>query len=161
YDPVRRVTVMFGGSSALGDFGETWEWDGTNWSRRSPETSPPARSGHGMVYDSTRHRVVLYGGAAGLLHPLDDMWGWDGVTWTERMVTSGRPPPRTKAGVAYDSGRDRLVVYGGQDSEFRDLDDMWEFDGSQWLAQLGQTQPGKRSGVMLAYDSKRKRTVLF
>ena len=37
YDPVRRKTVLFGGSSFDGKvstvYGDTWEWDGQSWTR--------------------------------------------------------------------------------------------------------------------------------
>src|SRR5262245_50359971 len=45
--------LLFGGFTgtpviALDD---TWEWDGTGWTRLSPTTSPPGRAGGGLVTD--------------------------------------------------------------------------------------------------------------
>ncbi len=85
YDEVRQRTVLFGGGygSAFYDillyqgtffpsiyftytvpipFGDTWEWDGTNWTQLAPASSPSSRADHAMAYDSARQRVVLFGG---------------------------------------------------------------------------------------------------
>lgn len=32
YDPVRKRIVLYGGFDSSGDFGDTWEWDGQQWS---------------------------------------------------------------------------------------------------------------------------------
>src|SRR5262245_56898322 len=40
YDSIRGVTVMFGGTDFDNPLGDTWEWDGKNWTLRS--TSGPA-----------------------------------------------------------------------------------------------------------------------
>ena len=43
----------------------------------------PMGSGHQMVYDAARGRVVLFGGS--LSGPaLADTWEWDGVSWRSR-----------------------------------------------------------------------------
>lgn len=64
YDAARGVAVLFGGSlsSRSGDFnGETWEWDGTTWTRRIT-TGPSPRYLHAMAYDRARAVAVLWGG---------------------------------------------------------------------------------------------------
>ena len=82
YDNSRRVSVLFGGSGNTGSSSSTWEWDGTNWTQKSPATSPPARLWAAMTYDSARSRMVLFGGDGpnGLL---GDTWTYDGSTWTQ------------------------------------------------------------------------------
>src|SRR5262245_57137524 len=67
FDSDRGVMVLFGGitgttGSTLS--GETWEWDGATWVRRST-TGPVPRDAHSMVYDAARHVTVLYGGIGG------------------------------------------------------------------------------------------------
>src|SRR5688500_2216562 len=65
YDAARRRTVLFGGAGSNGiALSDTWEWDGTRWTRSFPAQSPPPRSGCAMAYDSGRGRVVLFGGRA-------------------------------------------------------------------------------------------------
>jgi hypothetical protein len=65
YDSTRGVTVLFGGDYVDGSgndflFDDTWEWNGTDWAQRSPATSPQARLGHAMAYDSVRGVTVLF-----------------------------------------------------------------------------------------------------
>ena len=40
-DTNRKVTVLYGSQGN----NETWEWDGKNWTRMNPTTSPPGGSG--------------------------------------------------------------------------------------------------------------------
>ena len=80
YDLLDHQDVLFGGMNGNGTLGDTWTYDGTNWTRQSPASSPTARYGPGMTYDSTRRLVVLFGGYGG--GELSDTWTWDGSTWT-------------------------------------------------------------------------------
>ena len=53
YDAARGRVVLFAGYAA-GDArrNDTWEWDGSAWTERTPPAgSPTARSGHAMAYD--------------------------------------------------------------------------------------------------------------
>ncbi|MBK7581895.1 MAG: hypothetical protein IPI67_17010 [Myxococcales bacterium] len=59
----RRKKVVLNGVDSGGTLGETWEWDGTVWSKVDV-----ALNGHvspGMAFDSSRGRVVRYGGYDG------------------------------------------------------------------------------------------------
>jgi len=77
YDIVRGVTVLFGGIG--GNYkGDTWEWDGTEWSLRST-TGPTRRYRHAMAYDSVRGVTVLFGGFDGSYK--GDTWEWNGTDW--------------------------------------------------------------------------------
>jgi hypothetical protein len=69
YDPARQRVVMSGGHPGLGpivtaSYNDTWEWDGIDWSLRSPSTSPGARYGHALAYDPQSERVLMFGGAS-------------------------------------------------------------------------------------------------
>jgi hypothetical protein len=71
-----------------------------------------------------------------------------------------KPAPRNGMGLAYDSSRDRLVLFGGSDSSFVRLGDTWEWDGTKW-AQVTAIGPAARSDFAMTFDSKRGRVVLF
>ena len=82
--------LMFGGGGGLGNvgtvFGDTWSWAHNAWQKRSPRTSPRARSGAVMAYDSNCGRVLLYGGEVSTQVTatyFKDTWLWDGQTWTK------------------------------------------------------------------------------
>lgn len=118
---------------------------------------PAARSGHAMIYDSARKRVVLVGGAS-VDTPVGDTWEWDGQHWTQ--VADIGPSARTDLSLAYDSVRRRTVLFGGAAADGVPLGDTWEWDGENWT-QLAESGPSPRSGHALAYDSVRRRLVLF
>jgi hypothetical protein len=72
FDVQEGKTVLFGGDHlspfilgspfTLGPINDTWEWDGSQWTREWPYAAPSPRAGQSMVYDSGRGRIVLFGG---------------------------------------------------------------------------------------------------
>ncbi|MEI7658946.1 MAG: hypothetical protein WCK33_12875, partial [Phycisphaerae bacterium] len=72
FDSTRQVVVMFGGNTSDSS-SETWEWDGTTWTRPS-YGGPTRRSSHAMAYDSGRQTIVLYGGYTGFSRPPAETW---------------------------------------------------------------------------------------
>ncbi len=130
------------------------------WTLRAPgTTSPSARTGHAMAYDSQRGVTVLFGGSGTGGGYLGDTWEWDGTSWTQ-VATTG-PAVRYGPAMAYDSQRGRTVMFGGMGMvPPLMLGDTWEWDGANWT-QVATTGPsGRRHGAM-AYDSQRGRTVMF
>jgi hypothetical protein len=162
YDSGRGRVVLFGGSDNGIKLSDTWEWDGTNWTKRSPATSPPARTGHALAYDSARGRVVLFGGSRNPPNGgiLSDTWEWDGTNWTQKNPATS-PPARQQHALAYDSARGRVVLFGGYGSGDGLLSDTWEWDGTDWTQKNPATSPPARYRHALAYDSARGRLVLF
>jgi hypothetical protein len=160
YDAARARVVLFGGYDFFSGapLADTWEWDGNTWVETTPETSPPARFGPAMAYDSKRERIVLFGGA-GAESDLGDTWEWDGSAWTER-TSEASPPAREYCSMAYDSARGRTVLFGG-DSGSTYFGDTWEWDGTSWVERLPVTGPPGRTWQSLAFDDARGRTVLF
>jgi cysteine-rich repeat protein len=76
------------------------------------------------------------------------------------------PPPRKGASIAYDSRRQRIVMFGGHHKRtvfsfpFRRAD-TWEWDGHHWSEMLPSASPAQRTGAAMAYDPGRGVTVLF
>ncbi len=123
YDAARGKTILFGGMFVIDGLnatlhGDTWEWDGTAWTLLSPATSPNARSGHTMTYDSTRARVILQGGwgyynsVANGGGMRADTWEWDGTDWVQTLNSGG--PDGCCNGLAYDPVRKRAVGWFGR-----------------------------------------------
>ena len=116
FDSVRARVVLFGGhNSSSGRLNDTWEWDGTNWTQRNSNAVPFPRWGAAMVFDSNVGKTILFGGDH--LRPLalgsvNDTWAWDGNQWT-RVWTDAAPIGRIGHSMAYDSARNRSVVFGG------------------------------------------------
>ena len=80
YDPVRRVTVLFGGQDDRGHFDDLWEWDGVRWTKRESALRPHSRKSAGLGFDAARTRLVLVGGTHAALRRalyMSDTWVYD------------------------------------------------------------------------------------
>jgi hypothetical protein len=161
YDAGRGVVVLFGGSADVA----TWEYDGAAWIRIETKTAPAARRGHRMVYDDTRGLILLFGGTSLAGEPFNDLWKYDGRAW-KRIVTSISPPPRLSSfpgvgpqaasfGLAYDSARRLLVLFGGDRTG-----QTWVFDGARWRIVPTPRSPLPRFEPQMAYDPHRRLSVL-
>jgi formylglycine-generating enzyme required for sulfatase activity len=162
YDSRRERAVLFGGfDPAAGVLrNDTWEWDGTVWSQRSPAASPPARAGHAMAYDSWRQRTVVFGGAPNISNPpspLGDLWEWDGANWTQSLVTG--PTARIRPSMSFDAYRGEMVLFGGDDGAAV-LDETWIYNASGWHLRNPAIKPGPRYYAAMAYDELSGETVL-
>ncbi len=142
--------------------------ENAQWHVESPATSPCARQSLAMVYHSVRGLVVLFGGGATLGGPeatLNDLWTLEALTWFEATPASS-PTGRNGHGLAYDSQRDRLVLFGGgwippSDPLYVCRNDTWEHDGVEWTEVTPQISPRARRFLAMAYDAARGRLVLF
>jgi hypothetical protein len=113
YDPVRHVSVLFGGASIGGwgdPLGDTWTFDGTHWTQLSPAINPYARDFATVAFDTRRGVVVMYGGWTGN-GALGDIWDWDGANWSPRSESTAAPA-LFPLGLAYRSTDDSIVVAG-------------------------------------------------
>ena len=167
FDSARGVTVLFGGSTGgfiPGNLNDTWEWDGTNWTQRTPAVSPSPRANFGMAYDEVRHASVLVAGAGlgdGNGVPQNDTWEWDGTNWTQKFPDIS-PPVRSGPFVAYDSARQVVVLFGGWSANDKYLNDTWEWNGTTWTQRLPATSPPANGfGQYMVYDVKRAVTLLM
>jgi hypothetical protein len=155
YDTQRRKAVLFGGTGASGDLGDTWEWDsvGQQWSQRVVSAAPSARSGAAAAFLQATGRVVLFGGAslssAGV--PMGDTWEWDGSVWNP-VATSG-PAARTGHAMAYDATRGRVVMNGGVGITPDAPLGTQEYDGHAWVDVAQAVKPESRTGHALVYDT--------
>lgn len=159
YDSGRDRLVVFGGTRGAGNLAETWEWDGTTWSRRSSAAAPGARVRPAMAYDAGRGVVVLFGGMTGTGTFFDDTWTWDGSNWT-RANPSTRPGPRGGAAACFDSERRRVVLFGGFVASGTDANDTWTWDGAAWTRVSSAAAPTARGAHRLAFDAVRGEVVL-
>ena len=162
YDATRGRVVLFGGRIGGGftPTSDTWEWDGSTWTRRTPSVSPPPRHGHVLVYDAARSRIVLFGGQDGAGGVLSDTWEWDGTTWAN-VTPAVSPTARWNHALAWDAARGRTVLFGGRDGAGTPLGDTWQWDGATWTNSTPAGSPVARHNHALAYDSARGRVVLF
>jgi hypothetical protein len=148
FDAGRRRVVLFGGRAAgPTPFGDTWEWDGSDWQLMPAPVGPAPRSLHGLVYDAARGRCVLFGGEGASV--LADTWEWDGSTWTQRFPAT-LPTAGSARSMAYDAARARIVrkELAGAFT--------WEWDGTDWTRFLAPSPAGDLA-QNLVYDAARGR----
>ena len=156
YDPVRQRAVQV--STNYFDGGtETSEFDGQSWLRVPTPTGLRAQSGYLVaetMWDPARQRLVLFDG-----YPDAGTWEWDGTSW-ETFPDAGGPPTRQFNGLAWDSKRNRAVLFGGRQG-FTATNDTWERVGTQWVQQAVDAGPPVHFPATLAYDPVRERTLLL
>jgi hypothetical protein len=182
YDPVRNVTVVFGGQQVFSDvvLNDLWEWDGTEWTNRTPSPLPanwPARRDSAtLVWDSTQSRLLLFGGEipSMMIRGLPDLWSWDGTAWANLTPSdlSTWTPARSSQGAAWDEFLGVMIVFGGILSDHNIVGrDLWQWNPRTRAFQdltpamppnlpatawpLGVTSPA------VAFDSLSDRLVIF
>ncbi|HYE03618.1 MAG TPA: kelch repeat-containing protein [Phycisphaerales bacterium] len=69
------------------------------------------------------------------------------------------PSPRSAHGMAYDAGRNVVVLFGGI-GPTGPVGDTWEYDGSTWVLRATSGPPA-RPGHAMVYDSARALTVVL
>jgi hypothetical protein len=155
YDLRRGVTVMVGGDDANGPQSDTWEWNGSTWTKRAV-AGPSARTHAASAYDARHGTVVVFGGwSSG--GELNDTWTYDGLQWARWRTPSGAgvpPSPRRDALLAYDAERGSVILFGGR-SGTNAFSDVYEFDGSSWTQISPSGTPPARSAGSFTYIPKR------
>jgi hypothetical protein len=176
FDEKNSVGVLFGGRGAFDgatqlvhDTNETWFWYGSRWVQIFPADLPAPRNSHSMVYDTKRERVVLFGGrreavvVKGDPTVSNDTWVFQNGNWTN-LAPASAPSARFDAPMVYDTANDRIILFGGTvfDAEENAIPifDTWEFDGVSWT-QVGANGTPKVAKPVLAYDAKRKETIML
>ena len=169
YDPARKSLILFGGYESEYNRGYgirgngTWELgaDGI-WNQLTPASSPPARTRHRMVTDTTRKKILLFGGD----WRYNDVWEWDGaaVTWTNRTppVSTNVPAPRDFPLLSYDEGRQKMFLFDGHGNTSSPTA-YWEWDPiSAGWAQYDTADSVDDIGdcATVAYDPIRRRQVI-
>ena len=147
YDSLNKVGILFGGSTTTGSVGDTWQWDGSNWTELTPTTSPPNTFAQSMTYDSAHQQIIMFGGFAS-----NQTWLWDGTNWNLPSITGDSPSQRTFASLAFDETTQTSVLFGGSDSNGTFFNDTWEWDGTQWTLDTPATSPSARNGAAITYD---------
>jgi len=133
--------------------------------RTAPKTTPPARTGHAMAYDSATGKVYVFGGTDTSSQPLDDLWEWDGKVWTE-MASATRPPARLDAALAYDPVRKSLILFGGESFNSyvpqNIYSDTWEWtSASKWVQLKTAGNPDPLYGHGMVTDTANNKILLF
>ena len=166
FDSRTGTTVLFGGVAQYpASHDDTWLYNGVTWNEYCPTCDAPSRRGFvQMIYDSARDEHVLVGGNQDNLTTFQDTWafrlpgGPAPIGWTQLANGMG-PSARFGYGLAYDSGRNVTVLFGGAGNG-QNLGETWEWDGASW-EQQDISEPPARRYTSMAFDSARQVCVLF
>ena len=168
YDATRDRMVLFGGDDGSGDPpGTAWAlpFASPTWAALSPSgPTPNGRFDHVAVLDTAGDRMLVFGGLSDV--PTNELLSLGlsgGTSWTTLSPAGGPPPPRTSHAAAYDTPRDRMVVFGGQGSGVL-YQDAWALQISTqvWVnLNPSGTKPVARSGALMVYDSTHDRMLVF
>jgi hypothetical protein len=171
FDSQRGKTILYSGNTGTGTgtwVDETWEWDGTaaTWTRITAPAVTSTQYGSGytnMAFDPVLNKIVLY-------YYWNYVWTFTAGatpgtgTWADvsSMVTrvDTALPGYYNPGVVYDSGRQMVVVFGGQSSG-RSL---WELNTADWSwtnRSAPANGPIQRQYPSMAFDSMRGKLMVF
>lgn len=167
YDARRGLTVVL-------DTAGTWEWNGVGWHRRLASAATPYRPGVGVAYHAACGVTISVGGGSVTGGTSAETLRYEqqaplGVSW---IPVTNIPASRTRHAMAYDSRRERVIVFGGGAGNSADnlLGDLWELSAGTGCEPTAWTwhaitpagaAPSARVSAGMAYDAARGVTVLF
>ena len=170
-DPQRdRLVVACGSNGYLQK--DVWTLSlapGSTWQRDSLASaqSPGPLAYAATVYDPVHARLVMFGGLGYPAVPSNRVWTLslgDPMVWSALPVEGIPPSPRWNMVAAYDSRRNRMIVYGGEDGH--------AYKSDAWALDLGDTArwerltpvdsiPAARSEAAGVYDPVRDRLLVY
>ncbi|MEM7201205.1 MAG: hypothetical protein AAF628_13110 [Planctomycetota bacterium] len=155
YDRARKVTVLYGGNrSALPSAtDQTWEWDGSDWTRVVTSRNPGRLREMLLAYSPAMGGVVLHGGqgsGTGAPQP-NATWRFDGRDWVELSLSSpGRPVIATRMVEDRDTGG--LLFFGGFADFVGSPDETWRLDPVRgWERYRPPMSPSPRGDLTAAW----------
>lgn len=169
YDPIQHVVVLYSGFVNVGEeggyAGDTWTWDGSDWTAADKGPGPPGML-EGVNVVTEGDRLVLFGGYFPNYIYSNDVFTWTGKTWTP-IAAEAKPPGRGNAAVAWNPTDSTLFVYGGSGfnagagpgAQGTPLSDGWSLASGKW-SRLG-TGPGKLAFANGLWDKSGGRFVVM
>jgi hypothetical protein len=140
------------------------KWDGQAWTTTADFTAPnaaatPSYNAYGRddvatAFDSKSGRLLLLTRTA--------LWSWDGAAFVE-LPAATLPSLRNGFSAAFDSTRERLVVFGTSMEGYLQTA-TWEWDGATFTDVSASASPNERPNArhrpQMVFDHERERVVL-
>lgn len=125
HDAERKKTIGYGRvppTWAPTFIGASYEFDHSTqtWNEVLTENNPDIDI---LQYHGGLKKIIAFGASQ---TPHAETWVYDGEEWQELNPLSS-PKVRSVGLMVYDSDRNTLVLYGGQDKFSQSLSDMWEY----------------------------------
>jgi hypothetical protein len=169
-DLLRNRLIVVGGDEGPQRTADVWSLELDEepvWSEIEPSPVwPVGRWGHALIHDPSRNRFLIIGGSSSVDPGVMDVWEYslDSKLPWKRIDTSGvRPPGRQQHTAIYDPVGDRVVVFGGYDSDYRNETWSLTLKGEPRWTQLSTpgSVPLRRGGHVAVYDDGRKSMLVF
>jgi hypothetical protein len=164
WDETRQEAVLHGGQTTAGISNptslQTYTWNGTNWTLKSPAANPGLLAHHAMAWDPVRQEVILFGGYNGTA-AVGGTWAWNGTTWTNKAPAAS-PGATYHHVMAWDAARQEMVLFGGYRTPANvPHNETWVWNGATWTQKTPATSPSSRYSHCMAYDATRQEVVMF
>jgi hypothetical protein len=162
YNPNEQKTILFHG-------GSTYEWHNHEWRHIDTPEDPGQWSNTCLAFMSSLDGIVLYSGSNYYWGETNyQTWLYRNQTWIQ-LDPPVYPGPQSGVSMTYDSFRDRIVLFGGNERvqlspdywEVYYYDETWEFDGHSWYQVFTAHAPSPRTSSHITFDSCRGVTVLY
>jgi hypothetical protein len=163
YDPALQRAVLFGGHTNCSETfatNQTWEWDGTAWTKVTPNgLGPSPRGSMGITFDRAHGEAIIQGGWAqpNNLQTGTYTYGLGTHTWTFLVG----PPNLEWGALGYDTDADLVRMFGGSDtfSFFRNVR-FWNATTLKWQ-DVATTGPTARARHAWVFDQAHHLFVMF
>lgn len=169
YDSESDKIVIFGGwNLTTVPHQDTWIFDYNidQYTKRTPSIAPRRRAEPGIIYDSLRDNVILFGGRENqsTAGDRDDTWTYDynSNSWTQLFPVSS-PSARRAHRMVYDSESDRIILFGGKYGASTFYNETWVGNpgSNTWQLMNPAVAPPARAFFHMVYDSESDRIILF
>ena len=119
FERISLRTILFGGAEGLSLFADWWEYNATanTWVKLGdfiPNVTPVARTGHGMTFGPNGAVSIMFGGVDSTTAYQPETWYYVHFNnvWLQPPATA--PGGRRDHAMAWDSGRDKTLMFGGR-----------------------------------------------
>lgn len=114
FDPVRSAIVGYGGWIPEASIGETWTFNGADWTKLPDPVKPLNRAAAGIAYDPENRRLVISGGHSSTDPPgQHDTWHFSINGGWQKAEGAGASTNYNTLRLAYDHKLNRIVGFGG------------------------------------------------
>ena len=150
-----KVLVAGGGCINGNALGQTWEWDGVNWTKITTTGGVIGGViGHAMTYDSARGETILFGGTE-FGFDRNDTYRYRDGRWL-RAGTTYAPGPRSLMVFESAPEHEAIWLFGGLNA----FGDLWKYANGNWQRITSPNQPVTCLFPVGTWDSTRDRLVI-
>ena len=153
-------TILYTGGVCSGSAAteETYEWDGTNWTKVDLVIFAGRYFGSGLTFDPDHQVVVLFGGATSTGFLLASTFTYANKSWIS-VGDSAYPVPRSLHVFVADPVNNVIDLYGGL-NDVTSFFDFWTYQNGQ-LKRQDTNSPTDCALPLAVFDTDRRKLVMF